>query len=81
VKGKPVLKPGRPLPYFGDDVSEQVEFLRNVVASARASVDGAVALLRQLCAAAVEAAPPDGLVKIGQCLVRIGEELHTGKDG
>jgi hypothetical protein len=54
-------------------MSEQVEFLKQVLSRARAGDDAAAALLRQICQAAVEAAPLHALVTVAECLCRVAE--------
>lgn len=55
-------------------MSQQVEFLKNVIASVRAGDDGALALLRQICRAAADKAPSHDLLTMGECLYHIGIE-------
>ena len=62
-------------------MSEQVEFLKNVIASAQTGSEGAVILLRQICVAAAEAAPVYDLIAIGQCLCHLGVEASRSELG
>jgi hypothetical protein len=62
-------------------MSEQVEFLKNLVTSAQAGSDGAVTMLRQICVAAAEAAPVYDLIAIGQCLCHLGVEASRSELG
>lgn len=55
-------------------MSKQIEFLKNTIRMAKSGHEGTLKLLRQICVAAAEGAPPGDLIKIGECLVDIGEE-------
>jgi hypothetical protein len=55
-------------------MSEQVEFLKNCIATARTGNEGAVTLLRQICVVAAEKAPNADLITMSECLFRIGIE-------
>lgn len=57
-------------------MSSQLNFLAGVVEAARDGEEGSVKLLRQICAAAVEHAPPTDLCTIGECLVKIGKDME-----
>lgn len=55
-------------------MSPQVEFLKNLIASARTGEEVALKLLRDVCLAAVRAAPAHDLITIADCLFHIGLE-------
>jgi hypothetical protein len=53
-------------------MSPQVEFLKNLIASAQTGSEGAITMLRSICVAAAEKAPTPDLILIGQFLVHLG---------
>jgi hypothetical protein len=55
-------------------MSPQVEFLKNLIATAQTGNEGAIALLRQVCQSAAEKAPLHDLLTMGECLYHIGVE-------
>lgn len=55
-------------------MSQQVEFLKNVIDSAQTGNGAAVELLRQVCVSAAEQAPEYDLIAIGRCLYHLGVE-------
>lgn len=56
------------------EMSQQVEFLKNVIDSAQTGNEAAVKLLRQVCVSAAEQAPEYDLIAIGRCLYHLGVE-------
>lgn len=62
-------------------MSPQIEFLGNVIASARAGREGAITLLREICQEAVKAAPPHDLITMADCLYHIGKEATRTEIG
>jgi hypothetical protein len=58
----------------GRRMSQQTEFLKNVIATARTGNEGAITLLRQICNGAVEKSPPHALIAIAGCLYHLGVE-------
>jgi len=55
-------------------MSEQVQFLGNLINSAQAGNDGAVKMLREICEIAMTRAPSGDLLRIARCLYEIGIE-------
>ena len=55
-------------------MSQQIEFLKNAIATARTGNEAVITLLRQICVAAVENAPPHDLITVASCLYHIGLE-------
>lgn len=62
-------------------VSEQVEHLKNLIASAQAGHADAIASLRRICVAAAQEAPVYDLIAIGQCLCHLGAEATQTEAG
>jgi len=52
-----------------------MEFLKNTIESAQRGREGSVTLLRQICCAAVEAAPTYDLIAISQYIYYFGREV------
>jgi hypothetical protein len=55
-------------------MSPQMEFLQNLIHSAQTGNEGAVTLLRRICASAAERAPVHDLIAMAQCFCHIGIE-------
>jgi hypothetical protein len=55
-------------------MSTQVQFLGNLINSAKTGNEAAVTLLRQLCSIASNDAPADDLITLSECLYHIGVE-------
>jgi hypothetical protein len=55
-------------------MSQQIDFLKNVISSVQAGSLGATDLLRQICLSAIEKAPVHGLITLGECLCKLDEE-------
>jgi hypothetical protein len=64
-----------------NEMSEQLEFLKNLIASAQTGREGAITLLRQICETAVQDAPPHALITVAQCLYHIGVEASRAESG
>lgn len=62
-------------------MSEQIEFLKNLIASAQTGSDGAITMLRRICISAAEQAPVYDLIAIGQCLCHLGIEASRAESG
>ena len=55
-------------------MSMQIEFLKSVIANAKAGNEEAILLLRQICKEAAEKAPLHSLLSMGQYLIALNEE-------
>jgi hypothetical protein len=55
-------------------MSQQLDFLKNLLASVQSGNEDAVTLLRQICATAAEQAPVYDLLALGRCLYHLGVE-------
>jgi hypothetical protein len=62
-------------------MSQQVEFLKNAIATARSGNEDVITLLRQICVAAAENAPPSDLITIAGCIYHIGLEATRTEIG
>jgi hypothetical protein len=62
-------------------MSEQIEFLKNLLASAKTGSEDAIAMLRRICVAAAEQAPVYDLIAIGECLYHLGLEARRAESG
>jgi len=62
-------------------MSQQIEFLQNLIATVRTGDKPSLALLRQICQKAATHAPMRDLASMGECLVRIGEEATRTEIG
>lgn len=52
-------------------MSPQIEFLKNVIASAQRGDEGAILTLRRICSAVAEKAPVPDLIRIGQFIINL----------
>lgn len=57
-------------------MSSQLEFLKNIIASAQTGNEAAIRLLRNICFAAMEKAPMSDLIVIANCLYHVGIEAE-----
>jgi hypothetical protein len=55
-------------------LSEQIEFLKNLIGSAQTGNEAAIVLLRKICSSAMEQAPANDLITMAQCLYHVGIE-------
>lgn len=55
-------------------MSDQLEFLSNVIATAESGEGAAIEVLRNICVEAAEKAPVYDLIALGKCLAHLGAE-------
>ncbi len=64
-------------------MTEQMQFLKNIIAGARTGNGASIKLLREICKACADKSPPDDLLAIGEFLYemrRKADRKHSSRN-